>query len=505
MQLSVTTRIRRSAVYAIVIGAVLMAPTRTGATPEGATAGGPAGLPAGHPEGAPQSVSPVAFINVTVVPMDQNRVLEGQTVIVRNGRIAAMGPVDRVAIPADASRIDGEGRFLMPALSDMNAHLPGPAFPENQIEDLLFLYLANGVTAIRSVDGSPHHLALKRQVDRGELLGPTIFVSGPPFLVDTTMTTDTVQSLLRATRAMGYDFLRIHPDTPDEMWDDLTRLAHTTGITFGGSIPRAMELRRALAEGISTVDHLDGYMEAAASEEIKERMRPVVEVDEEGVETVVEEGEEVPWGEILRSVTGRQLRAIAAHTRAANTWVTPTLYFWEVLYQPLNVDSMLALPEMRYVPPRLRGEWLQEKRISPLYPRDIFQLEATLRRDLLRALNNAGVGIVMGTGSSRMFNVPGFSLRREIPMMRDARLIPYEVLLAGTRNVGRYASEEMSEPGSFGVVREGNRADLILLNGNPLENLDHLWDQEGVMVRGRWLPREWIEERLATIEEQYSR
>jgi imidazolonepropionase-like amidohydrolase len=185
--------------------------------------------------------------------------------------------------------------------------------------------------------------------------------------------------------------------------------------------------------------------------------------------------------------------------------VTPTLYFWEVLYQPLNVDSMLALPEVRYVPPRLRGEWLQEKRISPLYPREIFQLEATLRRDLLRALNNAGVGIVMGTGSPRMFNVPGFSLRREIPMMREARLIPYEVLLTGTRNVGRYASEEMSEPGSFGVVREGNRADLILLNGNPLEDLDHLWNQVGVMVRGRWLPREWIEERLTAIEEQYSR
>ncbi|MCK5652060.1 MAG: hypothetical protein KAJ42_11810, partial [Gemmatimonadetes bacterium] len=275
---------RRSAVYAIVIGAVLMAPSRTGAIPGSA--------PTGDPEGAPQSVSPVAFINVTVVPMDLNRVLEGYTVIVRNGRIADMGPVDEVAIPADASRIDGEGRFLMPALSDMNAYLPGSTFPDSQMEDLLFLYLANGVTAIRSAAGSPHHLALKRRVDAGALLGPTIFVSGPPFLVDTTMTTDTVQSLVRTNRAMGYDFMRLHPDTPVEMWDDLTRLAHTTGVSFGGLIPEAIGLRRALANGISTVDHLDGYMEAAASEEIKERMRPVVEVDEEGVETIVEEGEE---------------------------------------------------------------------------------------------------------------------------------------------------------------------------------------------------------------------
>ena len=496
MPWSVTTMTRRSAVYAIVIGAVLMAPSRTGAIPGSA--------PTGDPEGAPQSVSPVAFINVTVVPMDLNRVLEGYTVIVRNGRIADMGPVDEVAIPADASRIDGEGRFLMPALSDMNAYLPGSTFPDSQMEDLLFLYLANGVTAIRSAAGSPHHLALKRRVDAGALLGPTIFVSGPPFLVDTTMTTDTVQSLVRTNRAMGYDFMRLHPDTPVEMWDDLTRLAHTTGVSFGGLIPEAIGLRRALANGISTVDHLDGYLEAAASEEIKERMRPVVEVDEEGVETIVEEGEEVPWEEILRSVTGRQLRAIAAHTRAANTWVTPTLYLWDLLHQPLNVDSMLALPEVRYIPPRLRGEWIQEKRRSPSLTVELAQLQATLRQDLLRALNNAGVGIVMGTGSPRMFNVPGFSLRREIPIMRDARLLPYEVLLTGTRNVGRYASEEMSEPGSFGVVSEGNRADLILLEGNPLEELDHLWDQVGVMVRGRWLPREWIEERLAAIEDKYS-
>ncbi|MCK5651287.1 MAG: hypothetical protein KAJ42_07920, partial [Gemmatimonadetes bacterium] len=226
--------------------------------------------------------------------------------------------------------------------------------------------------------------------------------------------------------------------------------------------------------------------------------------DEEGVETILQGGEDVPWEEILRSVTGRQLRAIAAHTRAANTWVTPTLYLWDLLHQPLNVDSMLALPEVRYIPPRLRGEWIQEKRRSPSLTVELAQLQATLRQDLLRALNNAGVGIVMGTGSPRMFNVPGFSLRREIPIMRDARLLPYEVLLTGTRNVGRYASEEMSEPGSFGVVREGNRADLILLEGNPLEELDHLWDQVGVMVRGRWLPREWIEERLAAIEEKYS-
>jgi imidazolonepropionase-like amidohydrolase len=115
----------------------------------------------------------------------------------------------------------------------------------------------------------------------------------------------------------------------------------------------------------------------------------------------------------------------------------------------------------------------------------------------------AGVGILLGTDSPQMFNVPGFSLRNEIRSMALAGLTPYEILVSGTRNVAEYVRDELRREADFGTVEPANRADLVLLRGNPLEDLDHLWNQEGVMVRGRWLPRDEIDRRLAGIAERH--
>jgi hypothetical protein len=196
------------------------------------------------------------------------------------------------------------------------------------------------------------------------------------------------------------------------------------------------------------------------------------------------------------------MRAMAAHTRASDTWVIPTLYLWENLYRPLDVDSMLALEEMRYVPSSLRRAWADQKFGSAGEDPVTAELLVDVRHRIFRALVLSGAGVLMGTYSPQLFNVPGFSLRHELESMEAAGLTPYEVLVTGTRNVAKYAQRELLEQGNFGTVASGNRADLVLLRGNPLESLDHLWDQEGVMVRGRWISREEIEGRLARIAER---
>jgi hypothetical protein len=135
----------------------------------------------------------VAFVNVNVPPLDSERVVSGQTVIVRNGRIARVGPNADVRPGAGATVVDGTGRFLMPGVAEMHGHYPNPA--ERQFtEDVLFLYIANGVTLVRGMQGGPTHLPLRASIASGDTLGPRLFVCAP------SMTGNSVKSAAEAER-----------------------------------------------------------------------------------------------------------------------------------------------------------------------------------------------------------------------------------------------------------------------------------------------------------------
>ncbi|MFQ5528876.1 MAG: amidohydrolase, partial [Gemmatimonadota bacterium] len=120
-----------------------------------------------------------AFVGVHVVPMDEERVLENQTVIVADDRVVRVGPVEDVDVPREATTIDGSGLYLMPGLSEMHAHIPSSRAPEEYIANTLFLYVANGITTIRGMLGEASHLELRRAAADGEILAPRVYTSGP--------------------------------------------------------------------------------------------------------------------------------------------------------------------------------------------------------------------------------------------------------------------------------------------------------------------------------------
>ncbi|HEY0169476.1 MAG TPA: hypothetical protein VGB98_00365 [Pyrinomonadaceae bacterium] len=140
--------------------------------------GGPAGT-----TGAPtrSKVQEIAFVNVSVVPMDSERVLTDQTVLVRGDQIVEVGPSSKVKVPAGALRVDGRGKYLMPGLAEMHGHIPPPQAPKEFTEAVLFMYVANGVTTVRGMLGAPGQLELRERVNRGELLSPTLYLAGPSF------------------------------------------------------------------------------------------------------------------------------------------------------------------------------------------------------------------------------------------------------------------------------------------------------------------------------------
>jgi imidazolonepropionase-like amidohydrolase len=199
----------------------------------------------------------------------------------------------------------------------------------------------------------------------------------------------------------------------------------------------------------------------------------------------------------------RRMRRLARMTRDRGAYVVPTQYLWANLYGSPDAEAMLRLPEMNYVSPQQRQGWRNQAAGTPrLDPatREAF-LEA--RDRMLRILGEEDVLLLMGTDSPQLFNVPGFALHRELDAMSAAGLDNRAILVSGTRNVGRYVQDELEQDGSFGTVAPGQRADLVLLEANPLDDLDHLTRRAGVMVRGRWLDREFLDAGLAAIAAKY--
>ena len=408
-----------------------------------------------------------AFVDVNVIPMDSERVLAAQTVVVRGDRIVAVGPAADVDVPDGALRIDGAGKYLMPGLSEMHGHTPG-GFPTDTFrEQVMFLYAANGVTTVRGMLGLPGDLALKARTNTGEIWGPTLYLAGPSFNDNTVTSPSQAAERVWIQKEEGWDHLKIHPGLTVPEYDALAAAAAQAGIRFGGHVPADVGIRHAILMGQETFDHLDGYLEEA--------------------------------GGVRGPVDPAKLDELFALTIGARAWVVPTMVLWEVGVIGLgDPEALAAYPEMRYWPPQGVQGW--KDRLQAIQTRGNWDVEqarrhASNRTRLLGMMNEAGVGILMGTDSPQMFSVPGFSLHRELAAMADAGMSPYEILVSGTRNVGEY----FQGYDTFGTVAAGRRADLILTNTNPLEDVANVADRAGVMVRGVWKPEEEIQQGLAEI------
>lgn len=426
--------------------------------------------------------SVVAFVDVTVIPMDRERMLPRQTVVIRGNRIVAIGPSDRVKVPAGGRKVDGRGKFLIPGLAEMHAHIPGGDTPDSVVERTLFLYVAGGITTIRGMLGDPRHLDLRARAARGELLSPTIYTSGPSLNGNSVPTPGAAARMVAEQKAAGYDFLKIHPGIAGEVFDTLAATARRVGIRFAGHVPLDVGLARAIESGYATIDHLDGYVEAMVRDG-----SPVTAAESEFFG--------LNLGEYLDE---SKLPGLVEATRDARVWNVPTEVLMENLISGESVEVLERRPEMQYVPPSSLPKWadtkksiLRENGASVESARRIMQV----RRKLIKALHDAGAGLLLGSDAPQIYNVPGFSIHRELAALVAAGLTPYQALETGTRNVALFFG---TLPAS-GTIALGKRADLVLLDANPLVDVGNTTRRAGVMLRGRWLPKAEIERRLAAI------
>lgn len=415
--------------------------------------------------------------------MDQEEVLADQTVIVREGMIVEMGPAATVEVPGSAKVVDGKGKYLLPGLAEMHAHVP-------QVDDLepmkevLMLYLLNGITNIRGMLGSAKHLELRDKVRSGEIVGPHFITSGPSFSGQTVKSAEQGAQMVRDQKQAGYDFLKLHPGLTKATFPGVANTAREVGIPIAGHVSFNVGVWAAIEAGYATIDHLDGFVEAIVP----------------GVDTMVAQETGLFGARIGYKADRSKIPALIRALKDNKIAVVPTEALAERWLSPEGVAAFENDPELIYMDPAERERWLEVKRKyndDPGFDKERAVAFIKVRQELLKACQDGGVKLLLGSDAPQILNVPGFSIHHELKFLVDAGLTPYQALKTGTINVAEFLGNAKS-----GAIRKGFDSDLVLLGGNPLDDITNSKKIEAVMIGKRLLEKEVIREELKKLEKQ---
>ena len=424
-----------------------------------------------------------ALVDVNVIPMDGERVLTDQTVIIRDGVITKLGPSDRVELPERVHLIQAKGHFLLPGLVDMHVHL-------NQ-RDELFLYPAFGVTRVFNLDGAPKHLQWRGDIRAGKLLGPRVYTVGPTLRADPEGEPDPAEWArlrVQAIHQSGYDGIKLYSDTSAAAYYAAVDKAAELGLPVFGHFPHAVRARPAIAHGgLHVVAHAEEFFSGYFSPHSQ-----YISSDEAFIPDAATEAE---------------IAEAARLTREAGMALIPNHWFnTRILAQAEDLNKLLAEPEFAYLPALTALSWFDSRYAKHEHP-ERFKLRTRRMLPFLTKITNGfdrgGVLILLGSDASVPGALPGYSAVMEIQHMVAGGLSPYRALLAATANAGRFFADRLPHELPFGLVAEGYAADLLLVSGNPLVDPKLLFEIEGVMIAGRWLPRETIRSELARRAERY--
>lgn len=425
-----------------------------------------------------------AITGATVITMRGDSVIRDATLLVRDGRIAAVGRRTDVRLPRNARVVDGRGQYVIPGLADMHAHLYADEWVPDSIAPYeLGVMVAHGVTAIRLMIGTPTHLALRTSVQSGKTLGPQLWVASPQLSGDSAVNTwlvrtpDAARRAVRDARTQGYDFIKLTTNITPEVFDAVVATAGEERLKITGHVDPRVGVARALAAR-QQIEHFDNFMESVLADSAPSR----TSVSDVGAYRVAN------WA-TLDHVDRRKVEAIAGATARAGVAVTPTLAFFRLWFATQTSDEdVRARPDYAHIPTAMRAPYERARSRYWQNPPSAARRQRYIdvRNRLVRAVIDSGGTILAGSDGPGGLMGYGWGLHRELEMLVLAGLTPHEALAAATRAPAAWLGAD----GEWGSIAPGKRADLVLLDANPLEDIRNTNGIRGVSIGGRWIDAE---------------
>lgn len=414
--------------------------------------------------------------DISLIDTSTGEIASEASILIKGNRIAAINPIE---LPEGIKTVSGKGRYVIPGLSEMHAHIPNnPEYTDR----VLKLFIAHGVTNIRGMLGHPSHLALREQLNSGNKLGPYLVTSGPS--INGNSVKSPQQAIKKITQQVkaGYDFHKIHPGLSKESYRAVTETASNLGSLWGGHISTDVGIVDTVKAGQATIDHLDGFIEELA-------VRNGGEIANRGF-----------FGfSLAHQVYDDSIAKLITELKPYDYSVVPTETLMQNLAGTGSTDQLMKNPAHRWMPKSVVDGWKNSRDnfwSNPAITKQQADRFLQVRRILLNEFQKQGVPILLGSDAPQWFNVPGDSLHKELELMVESGLTPLQALQTGTHNIFAYYRGTHS----VGIIKEGLRADLILLNKNPLESISNSRSIHAVVVAGQFLDRDMLDSLLANLE-----
>ncbi len=453
---------------------------------------------------APGAATTVAIRNVTVVDVTDGSLHPDRTVLVEGNRIVTVGAAAEVAVPANAQVVEAAGGYLIPGLWDMHAH----AATESRVESFFRLLLAHGITGFRDPFGSLGVAARARATaEAAELPGPPRMVvagnmvDGPPGIVPGARVVSTPEEgrrVVDSLHAAGAPFVKVYFLLSPQTYSAISERARELEMPFAGHVPVEIRAADASDAGQRSIEHLTGVLTGCSSAEagILAEWQELIRQMRAGNMAVVTKNYLEPVRHALATQDEARCRLLAERFIENETWQVPTLIS---LRGKAYLRELAAAgdPRERYFKPPSR--WTGGRPFGfPITEEqwEILQRQYEREREIVRMMAAAGVPFLAGSDTATPWVFPGFGLHDELALLVEAGLTPLQALQAATLSPARY----LEATDSLGTVEVGKLADLVLLEGDPLEDIMNTRRIRAVVADGRLYRRSDLDRLLAEVE-----
>ncbi|MBK9282842.1 MAG: amidohydrolase family protein [Sphingobacteriaceae bacterium] len=415
----------------------------------------------------------IVLRNVNILPINHNITIPGCNVFIRDGKIEKITPFPYVREPGKRAKKkestvgyvvhDCGGAYLMPGLADMHGHLPEKNDPI-KLQQYLNLQLAAGVTLVRSMRGKKEHLAIRDSVKKGiKANAPELCVS---FLLnenDTVMDKGKAENIVKEVSQNGFDFIKYLHGLDEASFKNLVEACKQYTVAIAGHAYQN-NFEKTFAAGFRSIEHYQPVLKLFKDDTVKFKQL-------------------IP--ELKKSAVG----------------ICPTLSYYYIYSFDMKEEVLNARNGMNFLSTKIKKEW------GKSYKEDLTRAKEHFKTDfeskyvkpskskiesffpVLKLMANEDVNLLLSPDDGP-YNVPGFSVYEEMMLYKKAGLSNYQILKCATLNAARCLNDN-----TWGSVEIGKKANLVLLSGNPLDDLSNIKKVEAIILHGKYiLPEDLVKQ-----------